>query len=239
MKHRDIQAIQSVDTPVKFLALVLVVVQAGLVALILALPEEHRLFAFGIVGCLISLAIVTLLALERIRATALAIARPRLVVTEIPTRRDLYRHCARLISTATTVLDTSWGIDPRARTPQEEQSREEYRRALETALQSGKICRELVGSYEGTGSMITSAKQTIEKYPNYAARVVPTNVEGTSMLEFLVIDSSQVLLSHVDAKTQIPKYLYVESDEIADLFTRLHSEHWAVGVPVEKYELTD
>ena len=225
MTKIDYLSLSSINSPIRLLALTLVVVELALGGLIFSLDKNDRLIAFGIFGGLVSLTILTLFAIERLRATALAISQPKLNVRVIPSRREVYLECAKLVTNANMIFDTTWGNDPRPRSRPEDIARNEYRRALDASLKAGKTYRELFDGPEDDEYCMQASK-TKARYSNYEARRVPSTT-GHSMLEFLIADNDKVVLSHVDARNEIPMYLLIESTEVVDLFTRLHREHWA------------
>ena len=149
-------SLELVNSPIRLLALALILVESALAGLIFALPAEQRLFAFLFFGCIVSFTLVVLFALERLQHTAILISGRRILCRQIPTRSDMYLECARLIRTSGQLRDVSWGRDPRGLTPTDKRSREKYRKAVEEALDNGKEYYELFSYTDYRKESVTS-----------------------------------------------------------------------------------
>lgn len=227
------QWLQVAGTPIRVMALALLVAEGCYGALIFKLPTDHQLAGFSILGGLIFATMLVLYAVERLRTATLSMAGNRVIAREIPNREQLYRELVRVIAGSSVIFDTSWGRMAGPLTKNEKEARKKYRKAVDDALENGKFYRELFSSTDINHPIFDEAKATTLAFPNYRARAVKAELSELSILDFGVFDSRRVIISHVDAQTELPMFLYIESPEIAELFKRFHSECWATAEPIQ------
>jgi siroheme synthase len=227
MDPRTPDILRLVKSPLHILALVIVVVGTAVGFAASNLVSEQRWIVIVVGAVVLAAVLVTLYALEQLRTTALTFAGTRVHTHVIATRADLYRHCARLIATSQEIRDTTWGRDPRPLTPSETTARQEYREAVDAALRAGKVYREMFSALDNSAALVRDAQSKKNLNPQYEAKVIHTDLSRLSVIDFMVGDDAKVIFSHVDARHEVPMFVYVESRDIAQLFHRLFQECWS------------
>jgi hypothetical protein len=191
------------------------------------LDENHRWIVVAVGGVVLAIALVTLFALEQLKTTALSIANTKTRVQVIPSRTDFYRYAVRLIGSSREIRDTTWGRSAPDPNRAELAARLEYREEVARALRSDKVYRELFSIPKDMPRLIKEVEENKKQFPKYKPRLVQTDLSTFSVVDFLIGDGSKVLFSHVDARDQVPMFLYVESEDIAQLFLRVFQECWS------------
>jgi len=190
-------------------------------------------------GSLFALVLITVYAIERLRNTALAMRPNTLLCRWIPTRRDLYLECAKLISSCQIIRDTTWGKTPRNLTKEEAAARKDYRRAVARALNDNKDYRELFCVADERKHLFEeSLKLTLEQ-PNYEVRLLETDLHKITMLDMLIGDNHKLILSHVAGSDALSpsRYLYIESEELASLMLQFFADCWVLGKPLNDNDI--
>lgn len=143
-------------------------------------------------------------------------------------RAELYKKAIELISKARYVSDTTWGEPTRKPTRTEEQFRLAYRQASEAAIQDGVIYRDLFSASLKRADEIKKIMETYRDWPNYEARCIEGIGAGVPIIDFLLTDNNEILLSHVTFRGAIPVpiFVYVQSETLAEFYAGLFNECW-------------
>ncbi|HVA48724.1 MAG TPA: DUF4062 domain-containing protein [Pirellulales bacterium] len=152
----------------------------------------------------------------------------------IPNRADLYRSCIDLVKSSQQIRDTSWGQYTRPLDEFALAARQEYRRAVSEAIRKGRSYRELFSKSEQRSELISDAKQKLQQKGGYEAKILDIDLSRISILDFMIGDDSKVILSHVDARHEVPTFLYVHSRDVAQIFLRLFQECWSLANDLAK-----
>ena len=143
-------------------------------------------------------------------------------------RAELYKKAIELISKARYVSDTTWGEATRKPTKTEEQFRLAYRQASEAAIQDGVIYRDLFSARLKRADEIKKIMETYSDWPNYEARCIGGIGADVPIIDFLLTDNNEMLLSHVTFRGAIPVpiFVYVRSETLAEFYAGLFNECW-------------
>lgn len=146
----------------------------------------------------------------------------------ITERKALYERATDMIKNAKRIFDTTWGRVPKKLSKQEEEARNIYREAIEIAITNGAEYRDLFSKTQKRLDELHSTAETFKDYPKYEARCIEGMTDDLPVVDFLITDNDEVLLSHVAFKgaVPIPKYLYVKSKLFADFYSGLFNECW-------------
>lgn len=149
-------------------------------------------------------------------------------IEQIIGRSELYKKATQMISNASRIYDTTWGRSPRDMTKREKEARDEYRNALKLAIQRGA---EYFDLFSKTQNQLKELKASVAKFinhPQYEAKCLTGMDEELPVIDFLITDNSEILLSHVAHKgaISIPTYIYVKSKTVSDFYSGLFNECW-------------
>jgi hypothetical protein len=126
------------------------------------------------------------------------------------------------------VHDTTWGIHPPEQlSGRERHALERYRKSRFEAVRNGVAYKELFSFAIGRLERIREALSEKIKDSGYDARVFNKNIDF-SIPDFLVTDTGELIISHVDATPQggRPKYLYIKCEPLADFYHDWFYECW-------------
>jgi hypothetical protein len=223
--------IGAVNTPIAFFALIALIVESmGLF--------NHSDILTGISLFLIFLLIV-LTAFIAIKYPGSLLLRtqdnnPQSIVEstfsyqKLPTREQLYEKAVVVIKNAKhKVNDTTWGSKSPTLTKQETVARKKYRDALSSAIKSRGIhYYELFSYTEDHRHNILSVLQQYEPFRNYNARFCIGINDDFPIIDFLMNDADEIILSHAayhgsDIRTQ---YIYIKSADLNAFFSGVFDE---------------
>ncbi len=155
-------------------------------------------------------------------------ARTVLLTCEKLEGRDaLYLKAAALLESATYVVDTTWGLDPKAPSKQETKARKEYLAAQEAAIRRGATYLELFTTTETQLNEMNALFHRFHRLANYEVKVLRNVKYDIPLMDFMVTNREYVLLSHVSSSPGLTCcYLYLRSSEVANLFLGLFDECW-------------
>lgn len=150
------------------------------------------------------------------------------VCEEIKDRESLYRKAIQLIRKAESVFDTTWGPNAPKAAKKELAAKEDYLEARKHAIVSGKKYWELFSEIPNRKSRIEASKELAEKHPNYKIAILPFTSEPITMIDFLIADRKEAIISHVYTQSPqlVNRYLYIKSPHLAQLFSGLFDECW-------------
>jgi hypothetical protein len=181
-----------------------------------------------IMGAALGAAVAHFLAKRRIRATSNA-----LQCAVLPDRIALYKKATELIQTGKVVLDTTWGPDAPEPTKAEREAMSVYLEARREFVRRRNQYREL----------FTITEQRAERIANSAREAVGTtysvrHLEGfpkvKPIVDFMVVDSEHVLLSHVRSDRLAEyRFVYLRCPQVGQLLTKWFEDCWIKAKEVE------
>lgn len=153
------------------------------------------------------------------------------IIEVIDTREEIYRRASRIISRSKWVLDTTWGSDPPLPSKQTEVTLNEYLLARREAVKAGIKYKELFTETEGRAIRLNESIKESKLYPNYEIRILEGRDWEVTVLDFLIGDGKELILSHVHAHgaNEDRRYIYVNSPALAGVFCSLFDECWRIA----------
>lgn len=142
-------------------------------------------------------------------------------------RRALYGKASYLVEHArVSIIDTTWGPDAPQLTPDEETARDAYLNARRAAVKKGVQYRELFSDGPlKRERMECSAKEA--QNTEYKVRKIAGLPRKKPIIDFMVVDSEHVILSHVRSENSAQfRFLYTRSQALAQLLTTWFEDCW-------------
>jgi hypothetical protein len=143
-------------------------------------------------------------------------------------RSSLYEKAIDMINRACNVYDTTWGKPPRKLNPVEEKQRQKYRAATDAAIQRGVMYKDLFSKNIKCEDEVAKLMDQYRDYPNYEAKCVDGIGADLPVIDMLITDNNEVLLSHVsfNGAAPMPMYVYIQSETMAEFYAGLYNDCW-------------
>ena len=151
----------------------------------------------------------------------------------LPDRSALYRKAVELIPRAHYISDTTWGRAPRRPSIPEQKARAAYRAASEEAIRNGIMYKDLFSVNMKCDSEVRKLMDDYAEYPNYEARCIEGIGASLPVIDFLLTDKNEILLSHVTfgGGVPMPMYVYIQSETLAEFYAGLFNDCWVYSKP--------
>ena len=151
-------------------------------------------------------------------------------IVQIESREQLYYKAIDMIKRANCIRDTTWGKISRHLDPKEKIAREKYRKCSNEAIVNGVIYLDLFSKSKKHESDAKSLYKKFIKYTKYEVRILQEMDEHLPVIDFLVTDKEEILLSHVGFEGT--RYLFIKSKIIAEFYIELFDECWKIAKKV-------
>jgi hypothetical protein len=224
-----------VKTPLAFYITVLFVVETLVLTLVPILPESQRTYAFGVaIGMVVFLVVIVTVMAIWFRFALTGIFPLHFEI--LANREALYLKASEILKRATHVLDTTWGLNPQKLTDKEKIARDLYILAQQHAIDNDIPYMELYGATDLQKEQAARSKIRFHNRSNYKVKHITDDSVDISMIDFLIADGTEILLSRVDSAnvTTRHRYLYINSEPMAAIFSDQFHECWHNAVPRNK-----
>jgi len=153
----------------------------------------------------------------------------------LASREAMYRKAHELIENAKShVLDTTWGADAPKLTTPESLARDKYIETRREVVKKGLSYKEIFTDTQGKKSRLQLSASEAKKDTTYQVRKIPSSAMTKPVIDFMVVDGENVILSHVRSeRMQDNRFMFVKSKFLAQLFTKWFEDCWDVAKPVE------
>lgn len=165
--------------------------------------------------------------------------RDRVVVTVLPDRVAVFRKARELVESAQrTVVDTTWGNSEENFLPTEQAALADYVSAKDRAVKNPKLdYREIyTEALDDKHRMKRIETEQHRQVPldKYSAKLLAGLSPSFPMIDFLVVDGSELILSCLSKDVARPDHhhLYVESAELSSFLTQYFQICWDKAVPL-------
>jgi hypothetical protein len=155
----------------------------------------------------------------------------KLAVEKLNNRAAVYERAAQLVKNGKNILDTTWGSDALNLTEAESKALKAYLDAKKLAVsRDNTTYREIFTLTKGEERQqrFGDSKNALAKESNYKAKLLTGLSNDFPMLDFMVVDGEHTILSFLSSDQARPghRYLYVNSQDIAEHFTEYFDECW-------------
>lgn len=143
-------------------------------------------------------------------------------------RVSLYLKAEEMVSRASCVYDTTLGKSSRRLNIIEEKQRAKYREATDAAIKRGVLYKDLFSKNIKCEDEVVKLMEQYRDYPNYEARCVDGIGANMPVIDFLITDNNEILLSHVTFRSAVPvpMYVYIQSEGMAEFYAGLYNDCW-------------
>lgn len=157
-------------------------------------------------------------------------------IEKIKDRSALYRKATEMIEKADKIMDTTWGKVAKEMTKDQKAARDKYRETIDKAITRGAEYKELFSFNEKFIKEYQLTTTKFEAEPQYEARFLYGLSQNFPVIDCLITDQNEVLLSHVSfqGNIPIPTYLFIRSENVANFYAGLFDDCWQYAKQNEK-----
>ena len=149
-------------------------------------------------------------------------------IEKIQDRCALYEKATEMIEKANLIMDTTWGRTAKKLTKDQKVARDKYRQAIDKVILRGAEYKDL---YSYNEKWIEEYQYNLKKFedePQYEVKYIYGLDQNFPVIDCLITDKNEVLLSHVSFQGAypVPTYLFIKSEKVASFYAGLFNECW-------------
>jgi hypothetical protein len=155
---------------------------------------------------------------------------------ELADRAEMYRRISKLLMDKKEgwVYDTTWGNNPPEKmNAKERKAFDEYVAARRQVLLAGVSYKELMSFTVERFERISESIAESAKESNYDVKILEKRID-VSVPDFLVTDSGEIIISHVDVGGSRRKYLDIKCPAVAAFYAEWFNECWESAIDPTK-----